>query len=211
MLFCVAWGKLLGRRAGRKRKAGKRHPSGQLVRADKHPDDKVRASRQPHRRVLKAEDRLSEKAESPLGRLYLTGQLAMVPLVGERGSDDSALAAARYEAGILFAAAVGAYRAVIEAPRSIAGSGRGFDCAGCELTYKSTDCACLARRQRYTRAYEALAESGRRAIRAVIAVAIHREEIAREDLVNLVAGLSALARHFGLTRGRKQVHSGNAN
>jgi hypothetical protein len=60
------WGDLLG-------KAGRRHPSGQLVRADRKPDDRIRTSRQPHRRDLKDEDRLSERAESALGRLALRG------------------------------------------------------------------------------------------------------------------------------------------
>jgi hypothetical protein len=44
------------------------------------------------------------------------------------------------------------------------------------------------------RAYEALMDVG-----AVGRVAVHREELAPQDVVYLVGGLRALARHFGLT------------
>jgi hypothetical protein len=49
------------------------------------------------------------------------------------------------------------------------------------------------------RDYEALMDVGRRATLAVGRVAVHREELAPQDVVYLVGGLRALARHFGLT------------
>jgi hypothetical protein len=181
-------------RSGRKRKAGKRHPSGELVR-DKRPDDRIRASRQPHRRGLKEGDRLSEKAESPLGRLNLRGII----------SDD------QYEGCQHFVALVGQYRSTIGAPRSIGGSGRGGGCPG-DCATNSDACVCLQRRERYMRAYEALAAAGRAAVMAIIRVAVQREELGRgEDEVNLLAGSSALARHFGLTGRRHRVYSENAH
>lgn len=187
-------------RRGRKRKAGRRHPSGQLVRAAQ-PDDRIRSARQPHRRGLPKEMRLSEKAESPLGRLLLTGKLrGPFEYDDERASD-------RYEAGQLYAQAVGAYRSVIEAPRSVSGSGRG---SACEIEGKReqfcdpASCACLRKKERYDGAFEALMRAGQRAAKVVARVAVHREAIAPQDLVYLVAGLDALARHFGLTgRGRR--------
>lgn len=190
----------LGRRAGRKRKAGARHPSGELKRVAA-PDDRIKTSRQPHRRKVPAECRLDQRAESPLGRLYLNGAI-----------DAEALTA-----GERYVAVVGAYRAVIESPRATAGSGRGFVCAvewfgeskACDEDPEA--CACRQRRERYQRAYEALSATGRRAVLAVNRLAVHREELAREDLVYLTLGLAALARHFGLTGTGRRPHSRNAN
>lgn len=187
-------------RAGRKRKAGKRHPSGELVR-DKRPDDRIRASRQPHRRGLRDVDRLSEKAESPLGRLNLKGSI----------SDEE------YEGGAHYAILVGQYRSTIEAPKSTAGTGAGVGCIAERhgqadaCRWDPDSCACLKRRDRYMRAFEALAESGRAALMAVNRVAVQREEPTPQGLVYLKAGLTALARHFGLTARRRREYSGNAH
>jgi hypothetical protein len=162
--------------AGRKRKSGRRKPSGRLA-PDKRPDDKLKIAAQPHRRGLEADQRLDERAESPLGRALLRG------LVDRAG----------YDAGMRFAVVVGEYRATIEAPRAVAGSGRGAPCEPdlCEPEF----CGCRRRRERYCRAYEALAGAGRAALREVIRVAIQGEEIGELPLLRL--GLGALARHFG--------------
>ncbi len=189
-------------RSGRKRKSGKRHPGGELVR-DKQPDDRIRASRQPHRRAIEEGDRLSERAESPLGRLSLM-----------RGRDGQAVIdETQYQAGEHYAILVGQYRSVIGAPRSTAGSGRTLGCdAGYCLYVRFRElCACEQRRIRYHHAFEALASVGRRALMAVNRVAVHGQAIAPQDLVYLKAGLSGLARHFGLGMRRRREYSGNAH
>jgi hypothetical protein len=157
-------------RSGRKRKIGPRHPGGQLKKKKQPIDDKVRASRQPHRRALMPflrEQKLEvpevqkaiagEEAESPIGRLWLAGALAL--------SDDADSQAARdrYDAGNRFAQVVGEYRSVIETPRDVAGSGRGYACDPPLCRVYPDDCQCLKRRRRYMEAYEALAGGLRRA------------------------------------------------
>lgn len=142
-------------RAGRKRTSKKRAPKLQpWERTGYHddPDDRVRTSRQPHRRPLAKELRVAEEAESPLGRLYLAGRLALT-------SDREGFEARdRFDAGTMFAAVVGAYRSVVEAPRDVAGSGRGFPCRAAVCAADAERwCECLERRNRYMRAYEALA------------------------------------------------------
>lgn len=203
-------------RAGRKRKSGKRYASGDLVPA-RAPDDRIRAARQPHRRCLDEAVRLDERAESPLGRLLLRGLLATVDAIGTTNAGGDA-AAARYDAGCAYVAVTGAYRAVIEAPTSTSGSGRGFGCAVEQTNDADTcrrdpdGCGCLRRKQRYDGAFEALVRrAGMRAARAVARVAVHREDIPERDLPYLVAGLDALAHHFGLTRTRSRGYLGNAN
>ena len=174
-------------RRGRKRKTTKRYPSGDPVR-EKQPDDRVRTARQPHRRVLKEADRMSEQAESPLGRLCLRGIISEQAL----------------EAGNRFTAIVGAYRATIEAPASTARSAGGRNPCHVSSTgfCDPRDCLCLGNKERYDAAFEALSRAGQRPAKVVARVAVHREEITREDLVYLVIGLNALARHFGLTAAR---------
>lgn len=156
-------------RAGRKRKSGSRHPSGQLKRlsaSEREESERVTTARQPHRRALAHELRaagvedvdvkkasIGEEAESPIGRLWLTGHLRRA------GDADEAASRDRYDAGNMFAQVVGAYRSVIESPRDVAGSGRGYLCEPdfCATAAGQDDCQCLKRRRRYTEAYEALA------------------------------------------------------
>lgn len=208
--FCVA-------RAGRKRKNGPRHPGGQLKRQKKEDlDDKVRTSRQPHRRALarilrtgKVDDetveklRAGEEAESPIGRLWAAGFLKSV------GDADAQAARDRYDAGNMFAQVVGAYRSVIEAPRDGASQGRGFPCQELLCTLAREACECERRKIRYMRAFETLSAIGRRALMAVNAVTIHRQAIGEQELVYLVEGLEALRRHFGLTARRSRDHHRN--
>ena len=205
-------------RAGRKRKSRGFDPAGQSRKPSKDDiDDRVRTQRQPHRRALARTLRRSgadqvevdratggEEAESPIGRLWAAGAL------GLRGDADRQAARDRYDAASLFAQIVGAYRSVIEAPRDVAGSGRGFPCQEllCQLAREA--CECEHRKIRYMRAFEALARIGRRSSNAVNAVAIHREAIDEQELVYLVEGLEGLRRHFGLTARRQPKHHGNA-
>lgn len=200
-------------RAGRKRKSGSRHPSGQLKKANQHEPDSVRTSRQPHRRALKRElragganevdaDKISagEEAESPIGRLWASG------LLKQSGDSDSQAARDRYDAGSMYAQIVGSYRSVIMAPNSGGGSGRGFDCLELLCTLAPENCECAHRKARYDRAFEALTRLSRRALLAVNAVAVHRQAIDGEELVYLVSGLQELRRVFGLTARRKSKH-----
>jgi hypothetical protein len=207
-------------RAGRKRKNGPRHPGGQLKNdkpKKKDLDDKTRTLRQPHRRALAHELRAAgvahedvgkfvqgEEAESPIGRLWAAG------LLKQLGDPDSQAARDRYDAANMFAQVVGAYRSVIEAPRSVAGSGRGFGCLELLCRLAPENCECLRRKERYDRAFEALTRLGRRALMAVNRVAIHREPIGEEELVYLVAGLEELRRIYGLTARRRSRHHDNA-
>jgi hypothetical protein len=173
-------------RRGRKRKIGQRHPNGELV-AERR-DDRALAALQPHRRWLPPDQRLSEKAGTPLGGLNLIGIL----------SD------AQFEAGLRYAVVVGEYRAVIEPPRGLSGGGKGFACAGdCVRRRRagdSVDCACEKRKQRYDAAFAAVITAGQRAARAVARVAIHAEACPTGALADLKRGLDALCRHFGLAR-----------
>lgn len=239
-------------RPGRKRKSGARYPSGELKKPEVKPDDRIRTSRQPHRRALPDEQRRDERAESPLGRLLLKGVID----------------AECYDAGERYVAIVGQYRAVINTPRATAGSGRGMICAvdsveteemvdrfravkvSPKTCFEDADkCACRRRKDRYDAAYAAVlgvpahvydrafltrmflgddapaellaamarAEAARgsellplqdqKAARAVARIAVNGEEPTREELVHLVRGLRALARHFGLTGARAMAHS----
>lgn len=204
-------------RAGRTRKSGPRHPGGQLKKPPTTPDDdRIRAARQPSRRALAHEMRKNgaddldvrkasagEEAESPIGRLWLTGLLAA------KGDHDSAAARDRYDAANMYAQIVGSYRSVIEAPRDVAGSGKGFPCQDLLCTLAAEMCECAHRKKKYDRAYEALRKIGARPLRVVNRVAVHREPITAEELVYLVEGLEELRRIFGLTERRKRKHYRN--
>jgi hypothetical protein len=229
-------------RAGRKRKSGKRYPGGQLVKADpalRAIDDRVRASRQPHRRDL-AEGNLAEhtaarldaRAESPLGRLLLTGRLTRDSEIPDRRTSldrVSEQAYDRYEAGTMFAQIVGAYRVVIGGPRPTSGSGRGGrECASlCNAAHTMLNaqqrldvhdglhsleaCPCLKTKSRYDGCFEALDRRGRAALMAVNRVAVHGQAIEPPQLINLLDGLDALVQHLGLTPRRSTRHYRNTN
>jgi hypothetical protein len=210
-------------RPGRKRKQGARERNGRPRRKGKKEqvDERVRLARaQPHRRDLKSNDRISEFAESALGRLSL--RRLVTP--GERA------------AGEAFAAIVGRYRGVIEGPRPVRSAmpetaaeylqepddrnvAPKFDCAsqyadpiekslqlaGRAITTREWPCqqagavcVCAERRERYMRAYDAIAAVGRRALMIVIAVAVRGEEPSAEEIVYLKHGLRAAQRHLGL-------------
>jgi len=211
-------------RRGRKRKWGAREKNGRAKRKPREEliEERIRLARsQPHRRGLKSNDRVSELAESALGRLSLRGLVS----AGERA------------AGEAFAAITSSYRTVIEGPRAVRSlmpetasdyaqpadeqeGGQKFDCpsqyavppekrlsfAPGTVTFRvwpcqqpGQVCTCAERRQRYTRAYEAIAAAGRRALMAVVRVAVRGEEPAGEELVYLKRGLRAAQRHLGLT------------
>jgi hypothetical protein len=155
----------------------------------------VRTSRQPHRRGLKQDDRLSDRAESLLGRLNLNGLISN----------------AQYIAGDQYGMIIGQYRSIIGAPRGTAGAGRGSDCAiGTGFECPDDECACARTTARYNNAFAALMKAGQRSAKYV-ARALHGQDITPEEFVYLKAGLEALAVHFGLTNQRNRPHSGNAH
>ena len=153
-------------RSGRKRKIGALYPGGQLKpkpKAEREADDRIRTQRQPHRRALARAMKAGgasdldigyaiadEIAESPFGRLLLAGFLRAP------SDPDGQAARHRFEAGCLYAQAVGAYRNVIEAPRATAGSGKGFACEPKACAIDPDRCECRRRHDRYQAAYAAL-------------------------------------------------------
>ncbi len=169
-------------RRGRKRKFGRRSSGGALARA--RIDFSELTALQPHRVWLPKEKRLDQKAASPLGCLNLLGVIT----------------SRQYLAGIRYAVVVGKYRAVIEAPRTTAGTGRGYACTGDPQCGRQGEarCECRRRKQTYDAAFAAVIEAGQRAARAVAHVAVHGETCPQGMLEHLKRGLDALARHFGL-------------
>jgi hypothetical protein len=171
-------------RSGRRRKLGPRNRSGDLVR-DRF-DFRALAALQPHRVWLPERARLDQQAATPLGCLNILGIL----------SDP------QYRAGVRYGVVVGHYRAVIEAPRSTSGSGRGYDCRGEADCGRAAEraCECRRRKERYDAAFAAVLEGGQRAARAVARVAVHGEPCPQGALADLKRGLDALAKHFGERR-----------
>src|ERR1700732_3573938 len=109
-----AWGDCMARR-GRKRKWGAREKNGRAIRKPKQEqiDAAINQARnQPHRRGLRSNDRISELAESALGRLSLT-------YIRASGRDVALISAGERAAGEAFAAIVASYRGVIEGPRPV--------------------------------------------------------------------------------------------
>lgn len=173
-------------RKGRKRKSGRRTESGQLARVS--VDYRVMAESWPHRRDVPAAQRSSERAESVLGRLNLNTRI--------NGPE--------YEAGRRFAVIVGAYRAVIGTPRGMSGSGKGYACNPSACLMDSAHCLCELRTARFRDATRALQLAGQNAYNFTYRTAVTDLECQTDALVHLRAGLSVLAKHFGLVgKGRK--------
>lgn len=213
-------------RAGRKRKGeGARYKSGRLKPKKKDVDECVRLARaQPHRRELKSNDRSSELAESALGRLNLAGKVTNLEraagemfgrvvgryrrvIEGPRAvrslwplTLDQSPPAEEEEGGARFACA-SEHADPIERQVAIGGQlvmVREWPCGQLD-----EGCQCAQRGQRYQRAYEAIARVGRRALMAVIAVAVRGEDLPAEEIVYLKAGLDAAQEHFGLADRRR--------
>lgn len=163
-------------RKGRKRKSGRREPSGRCARAAA-VDYRAMAALNPDRIGLPEALRTHERAGSSLGRLNLK----------KRISDHE------YEAGQRYSVIVGAYRAMIGVPGHLVGAGKGYQCRGDAFC---DPCLCRQRKERYDDAYCSIRTYA--AHLAVNAVAIHDHDISPDQLVYLREGLAALARHFGL-------------
>jgi hypothetical protein len=189
-------------RRGRKRKwRGQKLPSTQPDITERAPDDRLRASLQPHRRHLPPHLRLDERAGTPLGQMLLTG--ALNDGVAREIEEGATL---RYQAGMLFAQIAGEYRSVIEAPRSVSGSGRGLLCAVSYCGGNGDTCACRRRKTRYQDAYLALARAGKGAAYAVQRLVVFDEPIGVSGISYLKAGLDRLADYFCLTVRNKRAH-----
>lgn len=194
-------------RRGRRRKwRGQKLPGARPDITERAPDDRLRASLQPHRRDLPPHLRLDERAGTPLGQLLLIGGLndSVTREIEDR-------ATTRYQAGMLFARIAGEYRNVIEAPRieaprSVSGSGPGFLCDVGHCWGNADRCACRRRKIRYLDAYFALSRAGKEAAHAVQRLAVFGEPIGISGIVYLKEGLDRLAEHFSLTDRIKRGH-----
>lgn len=182
-------------RKGRRRKSGPRHPNGDLVGVPK-VDYRALAANQPHRREVTTKDekgndnRLSDKAGTPFGNLYL----------------NRTISAEQYEAGRLYSVDCGAYFASIGVPTGLGGGGKGYDCSG---VINCENCECRRRKVAHNSAYEALFDAGQRCAKVVAHVAVHGKFLVHGELVALIRGLDALIKHYGLTTTRKSSNSRN--
>ena len=169
-------------RRGRKRKMRVRTASGQIAKfnVDKAPDFRAMAALQPHRIGLPEALRATEMGATYLTRLQATKRIS----------------ALQRDAGEHYAILVRAYYATLPLPQRPhgvldPGGGTAVDCRDCSVA----ECECLERRQRYMRAYEALAREGRPVVMADNDAAVRGMPA---DIESLARGLAALARYFGL-------------
>jgi len=141
----------------------------------------------PHRRGLgdKATD---QRAETVLGRLVLIGLLA--PELGLAGETYCSL-----WRGYLYS---------IAAPHQLSnGHSHGFSCDGCPDPVAKKHCRCDFRCRIFEEARNALYRAGSRAAIQVYLVATQDQRYS--NLAALHEGLSALAKHFGLTPREKRT------
>jgi hypothetical protein len=182
------------RKPGRRRQSGKRTPAGRIIHAP--IDYRALAAKQPHRIRLPEALRGDEKAESVMGCLNLIYRISNRTQGNRPGITDE-----QYEAGRRYAVLVGAYLAHAGAPRGTAGNGvGGHECVtgACEKCQNTID--------RYMRAHEAIGRTcERKAHLAVNWVVIEDHPPDADQCEYLKLGLSALAAHFGLTRGSKSA------
>mgnify|MGYP001605424316 CR=1 FL=1 len=182
----------------RKRKLGKRKPSGDLVleRAPQSPEAikvfqaQVGAT-MPHRQGLPAHLMGLAEAENLFGRLFLAKMISQ----------------GQYDAGKEYRRRVMAYRVVIEAPRSTPRSCSPGVSSGGVVPFISDDEA-KRRKAQHDEAFEALHQSGVPHLRAVNSVVIKDELIGWREVKNLVCGLSVLERKLLLTRPGKSATGG---
>lgn len=169
---------------GRKRKAGKRYPSGGLVQEREVLEARVIAFKQPHRQSVPEKVRHDPRAETFFGRLMLNG------VVNEK----------QYQAGILYRRDIQRYRAYFMSdmpdpnPPSIAGFMQPSG-GGAGMSESQGD--------RIKEVYEkvtAVFKFDQKAAKSVIRVAIWDEWPAWIDQKDLDRGLDKLISHYGLTR-----------
>jgi len=166
---------------GRKRKEGVKRDTRGRSRGDLPDEARSVVLGQPNRASLPEALRLDQKAESPLGWLNLM----------------NAITNQEYDAGKRYAEVVARYRAAIGIPdperRPEAGQGSEFTRE--EVT---------KRKEAYDNAFDCMGFQA--AQKEVAQVAVHERPMTNLKLLR--CGLQSLALHFGLTRGRKSVWSG---
>lgn len=179
-------------RVGRKRKAGRRHPNGELAHAKGENVCEI-AARHPDRQGLPVAMRVDQAAGSSLGRFSLLGYITADML----------------EASKRYARDVKQYLQVFGAPSpnapslDLASGSRGMSAPLDESEISQ-------RLSNYNAAFEAVYDAGHRAARAVARVAVYDERLPEgTTLGDLTRGLTALAHHYGLTGNRKSRNSRN--
>jgi hypothetical protein len=179
-------------RVGRKRKSGRRHPNGDLV--TDRIDVMAIAIRHPERQGVKEEDRIDQRAGTPLGRLRLR----------------RVITAEELEAARKYAREARMYQQVIQAPSPNAPS---LDLMRGSRGERILPSAAViqARLESYNDAFEALYKgAGHQAARAVARVAVYDEWVpAGATVDDLIRGLDSLTIHYGLTNSRKSPTSRN--
>jgi hypothetical protein len=195
-------------RKGRKRKSGRRQPNGH--RPFRAPDYRAMAANNPDRRGLPEALRLDERAGTVLGRLNLIYRIHGARKANAGHVDKPGISDQQYEAGLTYSRIYGAYMAQAGAPHGLSGSGAAIGCNPEECMKRAADeplrftCACEEKTHRYMRAYEAIGKgrSPHEAHKAHMAInwtAIQDNLPSEDQMMPLREGLSALARHFGLT------------
>jgi hypothetical protein len=178
-------------RVGRKRKSGKRKPSGDLS-LPRDLDVVAIAVAHPDRRGLPPSQRTHQNAESPLGRLNLARVI----------SDE------QLEAGRRYARDCQRYHQVIGCPSPNAAALDMSRTGGRSVVTFSPQ-EITDRRETYDAAFRAVWNTGARAARAVARMAFYGETLPRGTTMDdLIRGLSALVHHYGLTTRRKSALRG---
>lgn len=167
---------------GRPRKAGRRKPGGRLAQIYINPKAQIAA--QPHRLAVGREYREWPEAESEFGRLMLRGVITP----------------AQYEAGRRYSGLASSYRVVLGIPPLHPRSPDLLNPGPVLRGDLSTDTA-RGIKDRYDKAFEALGDAGRKALRAVRDHAVFERKVdSFEALDHLRRGLEKLIDHFGLDR-----------
>ena len=177
------------KRRGRKRKLGRRKPSGDLLLLRERESPAARALQMPHRRRFGAAA-VDQRAESELGRMRLV----------------EAIAEEEYLAGVEYARIWRAYVSTLAGPHRAAireVTGAFYDCGGC-LGMVGTDfCLCELRKRKWLGVQRALRAAGWAALLEVQRVVVGEMECGQAAHLRL--GLSTLASYLGLTKNPKGI------
>lgn len=181
-------------RKGRKRKSGRRYPSGDIVRT---PAVNYRgmAEEQPHRAWLPESVRGDERAASVIGCLNLLYRTSRLPSAKRPGLTDR-----QYNAGRRFSVITGEFRAAIGTPRGTAGGGRGYRCEPTACLVDAENCICERRIRRFNDCASVLLSASQMAYNITYRVAVSDESCNEREVVHLKNGLNALAHFFGIDK-----------
>ena len=181
-------------RRGRKRKSGRRKPSGDLVGA-RGPSVAQVAAAMPHRRALGA--RASDPhAENELGRMLIRGEISVE----------------QHAAGELYRKQWRGYLASLEAP-ALARMKLDDPTFAPQCALRCTDsvnefCLCRERRRKWEETIDMLASSPSTGV--IDRVVLLDKSARGEELWLLRLGLNLLAAHYGLKGRANQLNVGNA-